>query len=134
MIKSGGFRLRAPYLIYFTNFILVLDPCLKLSYHKDHGWEERYITEARNTINDLYKTVYAPSMDQDIQMEEINVENDLLNHIYKKRQRSETESELDLYLGSPVVPGEVDLLQWWKVISYINFSILQFIFSKLFYN
>ena len=73
-------------------------------------------------------------MDQDIQMEEINVEDDLLNHIYKKRRRSETESELDLYLRSPVIPGEVDLLQWWKVISYINFSILQFIFSKLFYN
>ena len=97
--------------------ILVLDPRLKLIYHKDHNWEEWYITEARNTIKELYKAVYAPNIDQDIQIEEIDVEDDFLNHIYKKPRHSETESELDLYLASPVVPREVDILQWWKVIS-----------------
>lgn len=48
-------------------------------------------------------------------MEEINADDDLLDHIYKKQRRSGTESELDLYLETPVVPGEVNVLQWWKV-------------------
>lgn len=60
-------------------------------------------------------------MDQDVQMEEINANDDLLNHIYKKQRHSRTESELDLYLESPVVPGEIDLLQWWKVSSINKF-------------
>lgn len=54
-------------------------------------------------------------MDQGVQIEEINADDDLLNHIYKKQRRSGTESELDLYLETPVVPGEVNVLQWWKV-------------------
>lgn len=95
---------------------LVLDPRLKLTYYKDHNWEEKYITEARDDIKKLYDTTYAPRINQNIQDEDLTADDDdLLSHIYKKRRTSRNESELDLYLGSPIVPGEVDLLQWWKV-------------------
>ncbi|CAB5370059.1 unnamed protein product [Rhizophagus irregularis] len=93
----------------------ILDPRLKLTYYKDHNWEEKYITEARDDIKKLYDTTYAPRIDQNIQDEDLTADDDLLSHIYKKRRTSRNESELDLYLGSPIVPGEVDLLQWWKM-------------------
>jgi hypothetical protein len=109
---------------------LVLDPRLKLTYHNDHHWEEQYITEARNSVSDLYEKTYAPGIDQRIQATvTADDDDDLLSHIYKKRRASRTESELELYLGSPVVPGDVDVLQWWKVNNFIiNFTIynLQF--------
>ncbi|GES80463.1 ribonuclease H-like domain-containing protein [Rhizophagus clarus] len=50
----------------------ILDLWLKLTYHRDHNWEEKYITEARDDIKNLYNTIYAPR----------------------------NESKLDLYLGS----------------------------------
>ncbi|PKY59260.1 hypothetical protein RhiirA4_514776 [Rhizophagus irregularis] len=93
----------------------ILDPRLKLTYYKDHNWEEEYITEARDDIRKLYDTTYASRIDQNIQDEDLIADDDLLSHIYKKRRTSRNESELDLYLGSPIVPGEVDLLQWWKM-------------------
>ncbi|PKB96376.1 hypothetical protein RhiirA5_263021, partial [Rhizophagus irregularis] len=36
----------------------ILDPWLKLTYHRDHNWEEKYITEARDDIKNLYDTIY----------------------------------------------------------------------------
>ncbi|CAB4432336.1 unnamed protein product [Rhizophagus irregularis] len=88
-----------------------LDPRLKLTYYKDHNWEEEYITEARDDIRKLYDITYTLRIDQNIQDEDLIADDDLLSHIYKKRCTSRNESELDLYLGSPIVPGEVDLLQ-----------------------
>ena len=44
-----------------------------------------------------------------------DADDDLLFHIYKKPWLSGSENELNLYLGSSVIPAEVDLLQWWKV-------------------
>ena len=44
-----------------------------------------------------------------------NADDDLLSYIYKKPRLSGSENELNLYLGSSVIPAEVDLLQWWKV-------------------
>lgn len=93
-------------------FFLVLDPRLKLTYHRNNNWEERYINEARKSITDLYKSQYAPVIDELV--EENPSEDDLFCHIYKKR-RLGNENELDLYLGAPIVPGETNLLQWWKV-------------------
>lgn len=95
---------------------LVLDPRLKLTYHNDHNWEKEYIDKAQNDITSLYEEIYA-SVGTPIDQETNNtdVDDDLLSHIYKKPRVSESGSELNFYLGSPVVPGEIDLLQWWKV-------------------
>ena len=86
---------------------------MKLTYHRNNNWEERYINEARKTITDLYQNQYAP-VANDLVEDNNLPEDDLFCHIYKKRRLS-NENELDLYLSAPVVPGEVDLLQWWKV-------------------
>ncbi|GES78260.1 ribonuclease H-like domain-containing protein [Rhizophagus clarus] len=99
-------------MIYTISTILNLR--LKLTYHRDHNCEEKYITETRDDIKNLYNTIYAPRLDQNIQNEDLTADDNLLSHIYKKRCTLKNKSELDLYLRSPVVPGEIDLLQWWK--------------------
>lgn len=86
---------------------------MKLAYHKKNNWEEEYITEARKTISDLYENQYAPVTNDAV--EENESDDDIFNHMYKKRRGSHSESELNLYLESQIVPGDVDLLQWWKV-------------------
>jgi hypothetical protein len=89
---------------------------LKLTYHKDNNWEDRFIAEARKSVSDLYESQYAaPVVADDENNDNENSDDDLFSHIYKKRQLSNNENELDLYLGTPIVPGEVNLLQWWKV-------------------
>ncbi|UZO18899.1 uncharacterized protein OCT59_010206 [Rhizophagus irregularis] len=38
-----------------------LDPQLKLQYYKDNDWEEKYITEIRTSVFNIYNTQYASS-------------------------------------------------------------------------
>ncbi|CAB4475832.1 unnamed protein product [Rhizophagus irregularis] len=47
--------------------------------------------------------------------EDLITNDNLFSHIYKKWYTSRNESELDLYLKSPIVSGKVDLLQWWRI-------------------
>jgi hypothetical protein len=101
-------------LFIFTIF-LVLDPRLKLTYHRGNNWEEEYIAEAQKTISDLYENQYAPVAEELVEEDNELSDDDLFCHIYKKRRLSNNENELDLYLKTPIVPAEVDLLQWWKV-------------------
>ena len=98
----------------FTIF-LVLDPRLKLTYHRGNNWEEEYIAEAQKTISDLYENQYAPVAKELVEEDNELSDDDLFCHIYKKQRLSNSENELDLYLKTPIVPAEVDLLQWWKV-------------------
>lgn len=102
------------HLIFSYCFFLVLDPRLKLTYHKNNNWEDKYIKEAREAISKLYQDQYAPVINDAAENDE-NSDDDLYSHIYKKRRLSSNENELDLYLGTPIVPGEVDILKWWKV-------------------
>ena len=96
-------------------FFLVLDPRLKLNYYKDNEWEEPYITEIQNSISDLYQKQYAPLPSTVIESDQNKVRNDnLLNHIYKKRHPS-NENQLDSYLNSSTMSPEINLLEWWKV-------------------
>lgn len=62
----------------------------------------------------LYNSTYAPTNPID-EENDIVADDDLLDHIYKKRRTSRNENELEVYLGSPTVPADIDLLQWWKV-------------------
>ena len=98
--------------VFFTIF-LVLNSQLKLAYYKNNDWKERFINKICKTITDLYENQYASVTIKPIEDDNLP-KDDLFNHIYKKRRLS-NENELDLYLGTPIVPGEVNLLQWWKV-------------------
>ena len=64
----------------------------------------------RKAISDLYKSQYA-SVTVDVIQDSEDDEDDLFKHMYKKRRALHNENELDIYLNSEVIPGNVDLLQ-----------------------
>jgi hypothetical protein len=74
----------------------------------------------------LYKSQYASPVTEVVQDNEESTD-DLFNHMYKKRRASHNESELDSYLDSPIVPGDVDLLQWWICYNGGRYDKLKFI-------
>ena len=92
--------------------LIVLDPWLKLCYYEEHDWEKEYIDKAKETVSRIYHSQYAP-MDN-LHQEIDDDDNDLIAHIYKKRQ-IEGQSEFELYLKVPCAPQKADVLQWWKV-------------------
>ena len=71
--------------------------------------------EIRSSVSNLYQAQYAPSPVVNVSdQNEKYPDDDLFHHIYKKR-RSSNENELDSFLGCPVVPAEINSLEWWKV-------------------
>ena len=103
-------------------FLLALDPRLKLFYYEEHDWEKQYIDKAKETVSRIYHSQYAPT--GTVHQEADEEEDDLIAHIYKKRQNE--GDEFELYLKAPRAPRKADGLQWWKVSS----SICLFIFIK----
>jgi len=59
----------------------------------------------------LYEKQYASITDEDVNDDNEYSENDLFYHIYKKQRLSNSENELDLYLETLTILGEVNLLQ-----------------------
>ena len=78
-----------------------------MQYYKDKKWEHVYINVAKRTIMELWETLYkvtAPST-----QESENEDDDLLSHIFKKRQ-TKRKDELMAYLKEPIVPSKMDVL------------------------
>lgn len=68
----------------FYCYIKVLDPRLKLQYYADNKWENHYINAAKRTITDIW-TRYYKNIDPII--EESDEPDDLLDHVFKKKNR-----------------------------------------------
>lgn len=82
---------------------------MKLAYYKDQKWEQKWIDAAYKTVLAVYEEFYAPAQ-KEIPMEEDNDDDDdLFSHLYKRRH-IERENELEKYLGSICVEGNIDLL------------------------
>ena len=87
--------------INFFSFCLVLDLRLKLTYHKNNNWEDKFIAEAQKTVSDLYEgqyVAYAASVVDEDENHNEDSDDDLFSYIYKKWQLSNNKNELDLYL------------------------------------
>lgn len=93
-------------LYYLYYYIKVLDPRLKLQYYKDKKWEQLYITIAKRTITDTWANYYK---NKDPVIEESDESDDLLNHVFKK-QKTESNDELKIYLGEEVASRKTDIL------------------------
>lgn len=108
-------------------FFLVLDPRIKLAYYKDHGWEERYITGAKNLVMKIYKEHYAPIEDGST-YDTTKTFNDVQSHIFSigKKRRVQKENEFDEYLKIPVASIDTDVLLWWKVSLFFRKNRLDF--------
>ena len=90
----------------------MLDPRLKVQYYKDHGWEEKYIRNAKQQVTELWNSTYKPNTTE-AEAEADDMDNDLFGHIFKKQKLD--KDELNAYLNERVVLGKTDILVWWKV-------------------
>ena len=102
-------------------FLLVLDPRLKLDYYRDNNWEANFINNAHQVIKDIYQSGYAPNLTvfSNPENNDIEEEDDLTAHIYKRQQIVRDDDELDAYLKSPNAPPKTDVLTWWKVSKFL---------------
>ena len=95
----------------------VIDPRLKLSYHKEHKWEKSFIDATRRQFEMVFQNhYYQPSMADEVIDE---VKDDLFSDIYLQNGLDSEKNEIGLYLAAPRVSGKTDILQWWKVSSLL---------------
>ncbi|CAJ0910650.1 5676_t:CDS:2, partial [Entrophospora sp. SA101] len=94
----------------------ILDPRLKLDYYRDNNWEANFINNAHQVIKDIYQSGYAPNLTvfSNSENNDIEEDDDLTSHIYKRQQIVRDDDELDAYLKSPNAPPKTDVLTWWK--------------------
>ncbi|CAJ0747751.1 16278_t:CDS:10 [Entrophospora sp. SA101] len=66
----------------------ILDPRLKLDYYRDNNWEANFINNAHQVIKDIYQSGYAPNLTvfSNSENNDIEEEEDLTSHIYKRQQ------------------------------------------------
>ena len=96
-----------------------MDPRLKLNYYEENDWKQTYIDEAKETVFEVWETVYKVNDLVNEQHDEI--EDELFSHIFKKRKIS-CKDKLTEYLKEPVVQYSTDVLLWWKVCFIINYK------------
>lgn len=99
------------YINIFYFYIKVLDPRLKLQYYQINEWEEEYINTAKTTVTEIWNNFYKNSSSV---IEESDETDELLDHVFKK-QKTEVNDELKIYLKEEVANRSVDVLLWWKV-------------------
>jgi len=84
-----------------------MDPRLKLNYYEENDWEQTYIDEAKETVFEVWETVY--KVDDLVNEQHDEIEDELFSHIFKKRKISRKD-ELTEYLKEPVVQYSTDVL------------------------
>ena len=91
----------------------LIDPRLKLFYHKEHKWEKSFIDAAREQFEMVFKNhYYQPPMLAGVVDE---VEDDLFSDIYLQNGLDPEQDEVELYLAASRASAKIDILQWWKV-------------------
>ena len=108
--------------LFFTK--TVLDPRLKLQYHKDQSWEQHYIEEAKQVVIETYRKNYVLPQGSRQSPDEY-AKGSLLSHIYYSRKRKRKPSaeelpsidELTIYLASDhvILLEGMEVLNWWRV-------------------
>ena len=96
-----------------------MDPRLKLNYYEENDWEQTYIDAAKETVFEVWETIY--KVDDSMNEQHDEIEDELFSHIFKKRKIS-CKDELTEYLKEPVVQYSTDVLLWWKVCFIINYK------------
>ena len=103
----------------------IIDPRLKLSYHKKNKWEKVFIDAARDQFEAYFKQHYyhpeqATEDDNEVGEED---EEDLIAQIYMQHKPNPEQDEINLYLAAASANGKIDVLQWWKVNTF-TFTLL----------
>jgi hypothetical protein len=96
----------------------VIDPSLKLDYHRRNEWEDEYIKAARGHLGRVFGTYWVPAAQSRPVDSPGDPESDFnwrqfINRTMK-RPRIAEKDELGAYLASPPAEFDADALQWWK--------------------
>jgi len=96
----------------------VIDPRLKLDYHRRNEWEDEYIEAARADLERAFRTYWVPAAQSppadDPEKPAGNFNCSRLIDRAMKRPRIAEKDELDEYLTSPPSASDTNALQWWK--------------------
>ncbi len=87
---------------------------MKLTYYKEHKWENRWIKEAKAHITELYQSEYAPAPAPEDDDEYAGDDDDYRASLFKKR-RVARANELDDYLNAEIALPGTQILEWWQV-------------------
>ncbi|KAJ3335680.1 Phospholipase C [Gonapodya sp. JEL0774] len=96
----------------------VLNPALKLSYAKEHRWEEHIVDKLEQQVKNSWRTFYKPQLDLHLSSHRAAISSgidadgseELQTHTFKhlKRQHLEEKDELEVYLSMPTVEMSAD--------------------------
>jgi hypothetical protein len=96
----------------------VIDPSLKLDYHRRSEWEDEYIEAAREHLESIFSAYWVPAAQS---LPADNPEDPVGDFNWRqfigrtiKRPRIAEKDELGAYLASPPAEFDADALQWWK--------------------
>ncbi|CAJ0862930.1 14314_t:CDS:2, partial [Entrophospora sp. SA101] len=90
----------------------IMDPRLKMQYYIDNEFDD-YIEMYKEKISDLWKMEYMPIQECNTTIQTTKTPNTLESHILKRRKNIQTD-ELDMYLNSPPLNFDTDVLSFWK--------------------
>jgi hypothetical protein len=99
----------------------LIDPRLKLSYHKEHKWEKSFIDAARRQFEMVFKNHYYQPPVAAKEVDE--VKDDLFSDIYLQNGLDSEQDEVELYLAAARASSKTDILQWWKVSRLLLFYL-----------
>ncbi|CAJ0649730.1 11883_t:CDS:2, partial [Entrophospora sp. SA101] len=91
----------------------IMDPRLKMQYYIDNEFDD-YIEMYKEKISDLWKMEYMPIQECNTTIQTTKTPNTLESHILKRRKNIQTD-ELDMYLNSPPLNFDTDVLSFWKL-------------------
>lgn len=97
---------RLPYIALFLN------PSLKMSYFKEHGYNKAAIRDIQKSISDLFEKTYAKAtINEDDKAEEPSDE--FFVHMHKRASNKEPK-EFQKYIHFPLSAPKVNVLEYWR--------------------
>jgi hypothetical protein len=94
---------------------VILDPRLKMDYYRSNNWEPDHIAHAKNALLRAARE-YGATASQSDQANAVARSRYAEERIFRrvKRLRVDKEKEVEMYLATPTVDADVDVLEWWK--------------------
>lgn len=97
-----------PYIAIFLN------PSLKMSYFKEHGYSKPELREIQKSISDMFEKTYgAQPMSRVNENTDESLSDEFLEHMHKRTANREPK-EFQKYLHFPLSNAKVNVLEYWK--------------------
>lgn len=98
---------KIPYVAVFLN------PSLKMSYFKEHGYSKSSIRDIQKSISELFEKTYGSETTNHDDAAEEEESDEFFEHMHKRSVNREPK-EFQKYLHFPLSAPKVDILQYWR--------------------